>query len=423
MTISLIIVYIAVFVVGLVGNLFVFAVVARYRSMRTVTYTFLVNLAVGDVMVVIICMPMTLGSTVYRLWIYGDVMCRLTPFIQGVSVSVSVLTLLLVSLDRYYKIYYPMKARAIFCGRKVRAMVVSVWAASLVIMSPMLAVNAAVTDTMGVTLCRERFPSIEYKRAFDVIVFAILYVLPVAFMAFTYARISRTLWHGDARLRGNLDDSRRQIEEQERMRRTKRKLVKMIIAISVIFAVTWLPYHVVTLWLDFSRQGVDYQHNEVFIALRIYPLVQWLALSNSSVNPICYCLFSQKFRAALCLLCCRGNVSVTAAAAAVIDRNESGATERNDAASSSFMRRSMRRFSQKVRRSFGPTPTRATAAHDTVVVTNYRPVMKSYSDTTTQPHGRRYPLPDPRSLTPASLTPASLTPASLTPAPLTPAFL
>lgn len=112
------------FLVGFIGNIFVFVVVAKYKATRTATYTFLVNLAVGDIMVVSICMPMTLASTIYRIWVYGDLPCKLTPFIQGVSVSVSVLTLVLVSVDRYYKIYHPIEARTIFtaarCGVRLQ---------------------------------------------------------------------------------------------------------------------------------------------------------------------------------------------------------------------------------------------------------------------------------------------------------------
>lgn len=57
--------YIIVFVVGLIGNCFVIAVVYRSPRMRTVTNFFIVNLAVADVLVIVFCLPATLMSNIF----------------------------------------------------------------------------------------------------------------------------------------------------------------------------------------------------------------------------------------------------------------------------------------------------------------------------------------------------------------------
>ena len=57
--------YIFVFVVGLIGNSFVIAVVYRSPRMRTVTNFFIVNLAVADVLVIVFCLPATLMSNIF----------------------------------------------------------------------------------------------------------------------------------------------------------------------------------------------------------------------------------------------------------------------------------------------------------------------------------------------------------------------
>lgn len=57
--------YILVFVVGLIGNSFVIAVVYRSPRMRTVTNFFIVNLAVADVLVIVFCLPATLMSNIF----------------------------------------------------------------------------------------------------------------------------------------------------------------------------------------------------------------------------------------------------------------------------------------------------------------------------------------------------------------------
>ncbi|CAN7991140.1 unnamed protein product [Ixodes pacificus] len=57
--------YSVVFVMGLLGNSFVVAVVARSPRMRTVTNYFIVNLAMADILVVVFCIPATLVSNIF----------------------------------------------------------------------------------------------------------------------------------------------------------------------------------------------------------------------------------------------------------------------------------------------------------------------------------------------------------------------
>lgn len=56
--------YIIVFVVGLVGNLFVVVAVALNPSMRVITNYFITSLAIADLLVIIFCVPATLMNNV-----------------------------------------------------------------------------------------------------------------------------------------------------------------------------------------------------------------------------------------------------------------------------------------------------------------------------------------------------------------------
>ena len=82
-TIALICLYIPVFFLSLLGNGLVIFVVIRNQHMRRVKNLFLLNLALADLLVTLICMPMVVGQTVFRLWVYGAVMCKLSVYTQG----------------------------------------------------------------------------------------------------------------------------------------------------------------------------------------------------------------------------------------------------------------------------------------------------------------------------------------------------
>ena len=66
-TIVLLVLYSVIFTVGLVGNSLVIIVVIKCRHMRTVTNMFLMNLSIGDLLVVVVCMPFSLAPYVYMV--------------------------------------------------------------------------------------------------------------------------------------------------------------------------------------------------------------------------------------------------------------------------------------------------------------------------------------------------------------------
>lgn len=57
--------YTLVFILGIIGNSLVVAVVVRSPRMRTVTNIFIVNLALADILVLVFCLPATLLSNLF----------------------------------------------------------------------------------------------------------------------------------------------------------------------------------------------------------------------------------------------------------------------------------------------------------------------------------------------------------------------
>ena len=79
--------------------------------MHTVTNFFILNLAVSDVVMCLFAVPFTPLQSFTGKWLFGDVLCTLFPFSQGVSVYISTLTLTIIALDRFVVIIYPFRAR------------------------------------------------------------------------------------------------------------------------------------------------------------------------------------------------------------------------------------------------------------------------------------------------------------------------
>ena len=71
------IVYIAIFIMGVVGNCLVVIVIWRNPDMRTTTNFFLVNLSVADLLVLLVCMPPSFVDLYTKeVWVFGAALCK-----------------------------------------------------------------------------------------------------------------------------------------------------------------------------------------------------------------------------------------------------------------------------------------------------------------------------------------------------------
>lgn len=95
--------YACLILIGSLGNVLVVTAVVRKPQMRTVRNVFVVNLAVADLLLCLVTMPLTLMEIVTVYWPLGDnaIGCKITGTLQGTSVFVSTLSITAIAVDRH----------------------------------------------------------------------------------------------------------------------------------------------------------------------------------------------------------------------------------------------------------------------------------------------------------------------------------
>lgn len=78
-----IILYITILLLAIIGNALVILTLIQNRRMRTITNVFLLNLAVSDILLGVLCMPITLIGTLLRDFVFGEISCKLLAYLQG----------------------------------------------------------------------------------------------------------------------------------------------------------------------------------------------------------------------------------------------------------------------------------------------------------------------------------------------------
>nr|KAG5709656.1 hypothetical protein BaRGS_027681 [Batillaria attramentaria] len=101
--------YVLAMLVDVVGNSLVIFIVSARRKMRTPTNVLLLNLAVADLLVALLCMWVHLGASITPDWPFGLGICKANMFAQVTAVTTSILTLTVISVERFVAIVFPLR--------------------------------------------------------------------------------------------------------------------------------------------------------------------------------------------------------------------------------------------------------------------------------------------------------------------------
>lgn len=156
--------YIIIFLVGMFGNFLVCFVVARQRTMQTVTNFFITNLAFADILLCLFCVTLTPTYTFLGRWIFGKFLCQLMAFLQCWCVYLSTLTLTSIAIDRFFVIIFPFRPRMKIATCLL--ILLLIWIFAFLLTFPygyyMIIINRII-DYREVLLCEEEWPTEDIR--------------------------------------------------------------------------------------------------------------------------------------------------------------------------------------------------------------------------------------------------------------------
>ncbi|XP_051802273.1 neuropeptide Y receptor type 2 [Acanthochromis polyacanthus] len=279
----LILAYCTIILFGVTGNSLVIYVVYKFRNLRTVTNFFIVNLAVADLLVNMLCLPFTLAYTLYGEWMFGQVFCFMLPYAQGLAVHVSTITLNIIALDRHRSIVYHMETKM---SKDMCAVVIVItWAVSALLASPLAIFREYGTfdfsPNKSIQVCAEKWPESSMNGSiYSISMLLVQYGLPLAINSVAYIRI----WK---KLKNHMTYGR-----NDRHQRRK-KTTKMLLTMVVVFAVLWLPFHAFQLAADIDSAVLSMKDFKL-----LYTVFHIVAMCSTFVNPILYGWMNNNYRSA-----------------------------------------------------------------------------------------------------------------------------
>ena len=122
-----------------------------------------------------------------------QVMCKLFHFIEAVSYSSSIATLILIAFERYIIILHPIKMKKFITKTRLIIAIAAIWIFALIWSIPHLVVFTLITISEGTSFCLYSNDKIDI-RTYVTVTFSLLYITPLCIMGYLYTRICVNLW-------------------------------------------------------------------------------------------------------------------------------------------------------------------------------------------------------------------------------------
>ena len=276
---------------ALTGNILVFVAVYKTPSLRTSTNYYYVNMAVSDLLSCFTIWPVYLTDDSSGSRLQSSLIgCKLAIFFRVVSTTVSVLSLLLIAVDRYVATVFPLKAK--FITRKLRAILLfATWLISVVYSIPMFYFFKTIKIGQE-TYCTSAW------NDFTVIIYCItgivlLHGLPLIAITVLYYRVMRTLRRSlildsaqcNAR-RGNTQDNRN---------KQNQNIMNIFKSIVVVLFIWFSMFSLYMFLLLFSPDLFIKDSCQLFEGFAFYLIPTF----STATNPVILFAFSSNFRKTL----------------------------------------------------------------------------------------------------------------------------
>ncbi|XP_078382403.1 melatonin receptor type 1B-B-like [Oculina patagonica] len=282
-------------VVALFGNLLTCYAVYRNQRLRTLSNMFVVALGVSDILMSTCCMPFSVATLFHGQWLFGESFCRFHGFGALTFGLVSLQTMGLIAVSRYFCVVKTEKYTVVFKKRKTLMYIAVVWCLALIgSVPPFFMKNGGFEFQPGKAMCLYTF---ESSIPYTVFIELVYIATPFTIITICYTKVFYTV------SRSNQVFSQENNQQRLKANVEEAKVTKTLAAVMVGFVCCWLPICVM--------DNIDATRGEQTLPRQAYLTYGFLAYLSSGINPFIYGAmnrqFRQEYKVILCKILCFQN--------------------------------------------------------------------------------------------------------------------
>ena len=217
----------------------------------------------------------------------GKISCKAIFFVQDVATAVSIQTLVLIALERFIAVVFPLRISMLTSRMRV-ALIVLTWIVGSAVHAPYFYIFKLVETGMEAR-CRPSwapaFAEPMSSKIYATFLCVFLILIPFSLLSVIYSIIVWTL----VRERNALKHAVRGGVIRGRM---NRNVLKMAVTIVAVFAICWAPFNIYMFVLIFVwNWKVPFCNTSNFQFTAVF-----LAYANTAINPLVYFVFVEHYR-------------------------------------------------------------------------------------------------------------------------------
>ena len=294
--------YAALLLAILTGNSLVVLVISRNRKLRTIVSYFILNMAISDLLIPLFALPVHIQHIYlpWGVWLvdgeFASITCKLMPFAENTSITVSVLILELIAIDRFFCVVFPTKKQPINSKRRCLILIAICWLIAL-LFSTIFLYKRRIVYKDKTPYCKSSWePAFDNAEGIKIqfpITLAVLTMVPFLLLTSLYTAIVITLHRQKAKL--HLAP-----EAKQRKDRKYRQVTYMLVTVVAVFLVSWLPINIYWFLMAYAwKTAQPCQLKSLIFA------ADFLSYTYPAINPFIYCFFMEDYKNGFReLLCC-----------------------------------------------------------------------------------------------------------------------
>nr|P24603.1 RecName: Full=Rhodopsin [Loligo forbesii]CAA40108.1 rhodopsine [Loligo forbesii] len=278
-------------IIGCVGNGVVIYLFTKTKSLQTPANMFIINLAFSDFTFSLVNgFPLMTISCFMKYWVFGNAACKVYGLIGGIFGLMSIMTMTMISIDRYNVIGRPMSASKKMSHRKAFIMIIFVWIWSTIwAIGPIFGWGAY---TLEGVLCNCSFDYITRDtttRSNILCMYIFAFMCPIVVIFFCYFNIVMSVSNHEKEMAAMAKRlNAKELRKAQAGANAEMKLAKISIVIVTQFLLSWSPYAVVALLAQFGPIE--------WVTPYAAQLPVMFAKASAIHNPMIYSVSHPKFR-------------------------------------------------------------------------------------------------------------------------------
>ncbi|XP_049615345.1 melanopsin-A isoform X1 [Syngnathus scovelli] len=286
------VVILVVGITGILGNFLVIYAFCRSRSLRTPSNIFIINLAITDFFMSMTQAPIFFVSSMYKRWIFGKRGCELYAFCGALFGICSMMTLMVIAVDRYVVITRPLASLGSMSRRKALSIVAVAWLYSMGwSLPPFFGWSAYVPEGLMTSCSWDYMTFTPAVRSYTMLLFTFVFFIPLFVIIFCYCCIFRAIRHTTRAFEKINCEGSRETAKRFRKMKSEWKMAKIALIVILLFIISWAPYSctALTAFAGYADLLTPYMNS--------VPAV--IAKASAIHNPIIYAITHPKYRSAL----------------------------------------------------------------------------------------------------------------------------